>query len=57
MSKIYSRGLNYYGQCGLGKLKHTSQFLPIEIKNEEFARVFTNYGMSFALTKGKNLTK
>ena len=53
MSKIYSRGLNYFGQSGLGKLKYSTKFMPLEIEEEGFAKVFTNLGMSYALANGE----
>jgi hypothetical protein len=52
MQKIYSRGLNYHGQCGLGSgIKYTEKFLPIEI-NEKIRNIYTNYGASYALLQG-----
>jgi hypothetical protein len=52
MQKIYSRGLNFHGQCGLGRsIKSTEKFLPIDI-NEKIKNIYTNYGTSYALLEG-----
>lgn len=56
MSKLYSRGLNFFGQCGLGKIKHSPNFQQVTDSNDKFSRIYTNNGMSFALSNGKNFS-
>jgi hypothetical protein len=50
MKKIFSRGLNFHGQCGLGKniISSTEKFTELEI-NLPISKIETNLGSTFAL--------
>lgn len=55
MKRVFSRGLNYHGQCGLGKeIMHSVEMfseinLPYPIKN-----VYASQAHSIALHEGKS---
>ena len=55
MRRVFSRGLNIHGQCGLGrKIEYEiEQFREIEIfKQYQVENIFTNYVSNFAILKG-----
>jgi hypothetical protein len=54
MKKIFCRGLNFHGQCGLGKkVKYSlEKFSEMPDFNLPIKNVYTNLGHSFALLEG-----
>lgn len=54
MNKIFSRGLNFHGQCGLGKeVKYSlEKFVQIPNLNYKIDSVYSNFGQNFALLEG-----
>ena len=55
MRRVFSRGLNIHGQCGLGrKIEYQlEEFKEIEIlKHFPVENIYTNYASNFALLKG-----
>jgi hypothetical protein len=56
MKKVFSRGFNFHGQCGLGSDVQYSLEKFSEIKNipSNVSKVCTNLGHSFALLNGIN---
>lgn len=57
MRSIYSRGLNFHGQCGLGKNVAYSleKFTKIPDFPCQIKKVSTNIGHTLALDEGKHI--
>lgn len=54
VQKVYTRGLNFLGQCGLGKKNnHIEKFTQVKNLPLDLDSVYTNYGGSFILSKDK----
>lgn len=54
VQKVYTRGLNFLGQCGLGKkANYIEQFTQVKNLPLELDSVYTNYGGSYVLSADK----